>query len=203
MSSMSEFGREIGLMHQIIMHSKRLGADERFWKSLVKSEESLTSMIDFAMFYHPPRIGFCLIAEGGTRDFSLLCLSQSVWVSHEEAILRIERFGRFASDGELELLCQKFQELWDAADCPALQYPIVACAKEDIERHTEYFLAITYGENGRPTLTKCDTEKQREYAGTPSSFHWAPGTMFMALARPVSVRKVLGSRLRQTRQSQS
>ena len=199
MSSMSEFGGEIGLVHQIIMDAKRLGADERFWKSLVKYEEFLASAIDFTAFYHSPRIGFCLTAgrgASGAKDFSLLCLSQSVWVSHEEATLRIERFGRFASDEELELLCQKFQELWDTEDCPALRYPIVACAKEDIERHTVYFLAITHGENGRPTLTKCPTREQREYGGTSSSFHWAPGTIFMALARPVSVRNVLDSRVR-------
>src|SRR3989344_961326 len=195
MSSMSEFGREIGLVHQIIMDSKRLGADERFWKSLVKSEEFLASVIDVAAFYHPQRIGFRLAAGGGAKDFSLLCLSQSVWVSHKEATLRIERFGRFAFDGELELLCKKFQELWDVAEYPSLQYPIVACAKEDIERHPEYFLAITYGagEHGRPALTKCDSKKQREWGGTRGSFHWAPGTMFMALARSAPVKNVLDS----------
>ncbi|HEY4499310.1 MAG TPA: hypothetical protein VJH94_04600 [Candidatus Paceibacterota bacterium] len=67
---MSEFGREIGLVHQIIMDSKRLGADERFWKSLVKNEEFLASVIDVAAFYHPQRIGFRLAAGGGAKDFS-------------------------------------------------------------------------------------------------------------------------------------
>ena len=200
MSSTSEFGREIGLVHQIIMNSKRLGADERFWKSLVGNPEFLASVIDSAKFYLPPRIGFCLTTGGGSKDFSLLCFSQNEWVSHEEATLRVERFGRFALEDELELLCKKFQELWGAADCPPLQYPIVGeylkKHQERLEQHQDYFLAITYGENGRPTLTKCDTKKQREYGGTRGSFHWAPGTTFMALARFAPVKNVLESRHR-------
>ena len=198
MSSTSEFGREIGLVHQIIMDAKRLGADERFWKSLVKNEEFLASVIDSAMFYLPPRIGFCFTTWGEARDFSLLCFSQSEWVSHKEATLRVERFGRFALEDELELLCKKFQELWDIGDCPPLQYPIVGVYlrkhPEYLEQHQDDFLAITCGEDGRPTLTKCDPEKQRR--GIFGSFHWAPGTMFMALARLAPVKNVLESRLR-------
>jgi len=174
------FGREIGLVHQVIMNSARLGGDERFWKSLVQNEELLASMIDAAMFFNPPNRISCFDATGQLRNISLLCFSQKIWVRHDEATLRVQRFGRFASDEEIEMLCGKLQELWDAADCLPLQYPIIAFAEEDTKRHPEYFLAIVgAGENGRPTLAKCNTQKQMYWDG---NFSWAPCSLCAAVA---------------------
>lgn len=177
----TSFGKEVGLIHEVILQTKKYGADETLWKALFDDRQFLTHTIDYAAFYHGIKVQFRVENElrPALRTVAFVCFAQTDWVGHEEVVSRVERFGKFAMDEDLKTACEKLQELWDIADCPKLQFPIVACSPEDIRRHDSFFWGITYGtQGGRPTLSKLDSEKQRRADRT---FYWAPGTMFAVI----------------------
>lgn len=177
----TSFGKEIGLIHEVIIRSRKYGADETLWKALLDDRQFLVHMIDYASFYHGTRVH--IIDGDASREIVFACFAQQTdWVGHEEIISRVERFGRFATDEELKISCAKLQEAWAMADCPELQFPIVAFSPENIRSHESYFWAITYGaQGGRPTLSKLVTEKQKR--AEDQTFHWAPGTTFAVVCK--------------------
>lgn len=167
----TSFGKEVGLIHEIIIQARKYGADEMLWKALFDDKQSLVHMIDYASFYHGTSIQ--IIDGDRLRTIHFVCFSHTDWVSLNEITSRVHRFGQFASDTDLKLACTKLQNLWDMADCPQLQFPIVGL---DMGGEWTYYQAIVYGSNGgRPTLTECQIKKQRRIKGI---IHWAPGTTF-------------------------
>lgn len=191
------FGRELGLVHQIIMNARRHGANEAFWNALVRSDELMARVVDCVAFQSPTvRIEF-RSADGSSYQISLLCCSETIEVRQMEVELRVSRFGRFATDDEVQSLCTELQTRWGRGDCPDLNFPIVALAGADLSRHRSYFFAIIYGQyGGRPTLTQLDSVRQMGGVNADEGFVWAPGTTFATVATVSPPPSVLGSRSR-------
>lgn len=172
------FGKEIGLVYQIIMLAKKFGADASFWKALVSCREILIYAIDYIAFHKSEEF----IAHAKTPPheairMKLVCFSYTDRVTLEEVYSRVNQFGRLVSDYELDLLTEKLGGLWDEANCPELSYPVVAVSAEDINMHSSYFKALCYGANGgRPTPQQLKMSEVNEKG-------FAPGTTFVVVPR--------------------
>ena len=167
MNSKSTFGKEIGLIHQVIMLGRKYSGNiEGLWKALT-NKEFLAFVIDFASFHYGTTISCA--DDHQLKRITLVCFSENDIIFHDEVTARVKRFGRFATDDELKILCKKLWELWNVADrLTSIKFPVLACGPSDIKKHPEFALAIQLGEKG-PVLVKINL---RNTSDEERKFYW-------------------------------
>ncbi|OHA16538.1 MAG: hypothetical protein A3G52_00345 [Candidatus Taylorbacteria bacterium RIFCSPLOWO2_12_FULL_43_20] len=183
MNGESEFGKEIGLIHQLIMLARKHGANERFWKALVQphSKELLCSVIDKVQTYTETGL-WVGVSNKEMGYVQFLCFSQNSWVEEEEAHDRLIGLGKPASDAWINALYAQWAAKWHTKvheQCHC-QYPIVAIGGHSkASDKPGWTLAIVLDGDGRAKLQRHEIER------IPGSKEkgFPPGTLFAVISR--------------------
>ena len=190
MSKSELFGKDLRLVDQVIMLANKLGGDEVFWKIMAHDKEFLAYIIDFAAFHLSPAFP---VFDGKKQpvEIHLACFSQNSPISNTEANLRVEHFGRYATEQEFS---QLFEQLKDDTGCPKfdLQNSITTHSLISPDKSKPYrFWRISC----RGLWGKLDLS---EYVSGPcyedKGITWEPNTIFAVVPREKPNWKLFWSR---------
>ncbi len=131
---MSQFGQDLGLVHEAVVTGRKVGANERFWATLAHNEEVFKQAVAFVMSLVPmvfclrPAIKRDMLKEGWKKLEKDSKAKEGEFVSELEEFLTKDDTEGYISGNELEkrikgrddLAGQRHLEamLWDQASIP-------------------------------------------------------------------------------------
>lgn len=191
MGKSKSFGKEIGLMHEVILRAKRYGADGSFLTQLANNQDLCRYVVDLVNVQHA-RNERSVIFQHCVA--TIICLSQTEKVGLLEAYNRVSPFGNHATYDTLCNLCRRLDELRDTKGFKELQYPIVAISQYFGNILPDKIPAIDLDEHGLPVIKLIPVEKMR--IGNDWEICFPPKTSFCINADPrlPHKRAVLGDR---------
>lgn len=187
--SKSAFGGDLRLISQVVTLLDKYGDAEQLLKLLAGNTELLAYLLDFAAFHFGQ--GYPVSdSENNVVEMRLVCFSATSSVPNDEANLRVKRFGRYATSGELG---QFFRALKDNPDKYDLCYPIVTHSiPSGYRTNNDYeFTELTYRKYKGLEFWKTGN---RWLGSDKSGMIWSPATTFAVVAREKPNWSMLASR---------